>query len=78
MPTTIGRNRRQYVINIRAEYTECTHYNQDTGAMDRCPAEEAWSLLENNKSARLIEHDDRDFYTIRLSGDFYELHKPAR
>jgi hypothetical protein len=76
MPTTIGRNRRQYVINIRTEYTECRRYDQDSGEMVPAPAEDAWALLDRDKGARLFESDDRTVYTIRLGNDFYELRKP--
>lgn len=78
MPTTIGRNRRQYVINIRNEYTDCRQYNPRTGEMDRVDSEKAWELLDNDKAARLIEQDDRSAYLIRLGSDFYELRKPGR
>lgn len=80
MPTTIGRNRRQYVINVQAEYTECRKYNSATGKMDRCNPEEAWELLlaEENKAARLVENDDKSAYTIRFKDDLYELRKPSR
>jgi hypothetical protein len=78
MPTTIGRNRRQYVINVRTEYTECRRYNPVTGEMDRCDSDEAWQLLDANRNARLIENDDQTAYTITHRSDLYELRKPAR
>jgi hypothetical protein len=79
MPTTIGRNRRQYVINIRDEYTDCRKYNPITGEMDCCNPDDAWELLlaEENKSARLVENDDKSAYTIRFKDDLYELRKPG-
>lgn len=80
MPTTIGRNRRQYLINVQTEFTECHRYNPETGKMDACNPEEAWDLLldMDNKAARLIESDSRDFYTIRAGNQVYELRKPSR
>lgn len=78
MPTTIGRNRRQLLINIRNEYTECWRRNPATGTLDRCSEQEAWELLATDKRARLLESDDRTHYTIRNSTDHYELYKPAQ
>lgn len=79
MPTTIGRNRRQYVINVKSEYTECRKLNPDTGKMDRCDGSEAWAVLEDDghRSARLIEDDDRTVYTIRYRELLFELRKPS-
>jgi hypothetical protein len=77
MPTTIGRNRRQYVINVKEAFTACLHYNPETGEMDPVPASEAWDLLERAKNARLLESDDQKSYTIRLGNDFYELRQPS-
>lgn len=77
MPTTIGRNRRQYVINIRDEYTDCRKYNPDTGNTEAAACKDAWSLLDNNKDARLVEQEDRSYYTIRLGNDFFELRRPS-
>jgi hypothetical protein len=76
MPTTIGRNRRQFVINVRDSFTECRRYNQTTGKMDACNPDEAWDLLERAKNARLVEADDQRSYTIRLGSEVYELRQP--
>ena len=80
MPTTIGRNRRQYVLNVRAEYTDCRKYDPVTDKWNRCDEEEAWTVLEaeENKSARLIESDDKSVYTITFRRTVYELRKPRR
>lgn len=77
MPTTIGRNRRQYVINIKDAYTDCRKYNPATGELEASDAGEAWTVLENNRDARLIEQDDKVAYTIRLGNDFFELRRPS-
>jgi hypothetical protein len=78
MPT-IGRNRRQYVANVKALFTDCHRYNTQTGEMDACPASEAWDLLlsEDNKKARLIENEDGTIYTISNQYTWYELRRPA-
>jgi hypothetical protein len=78
MPTTIGRNRRQYVINIRDAYTDCRKYDSASGTTKPAKCADAWALLDGDKSARLIENDDRTIYMIRLGNDFYELRKPSR
>lgn len=77
MPTTIGRNRRQYINNIRVAYTEARKYNATTGEMDSVDAAEAWVALDHNRDARLIEQKDRVSYTIRLGNDFFELRRPS-
>lgn len=78
MPTTIGRNRRQYVINVRTQYTECHRYDPTSGSMVVVPCDEAWALLASDRRARLIENDGRVSYIIRLGRKFYELRKPNR
>lgn len=77
MPTTIGRNRRQYVNNIRDAYTEVRKYNAATGDLDPADPADAWDILDNNRDARLIEQEDRVSYTIRLGNDFFELRRPS-
>jgi hypothetical protein len=74
---TIGRNRRQYIRNVRDTYTECRRYDPASGEMVRAEADDAWTFLEINKDARLIEHEGRRSYTIRLGEDFFELRKPV-
>lgn len=77
MPTTIGRNRRQYVNNIRDAYTECRKYNPESGELEPADAAEAWTMLDHYRDARLIEHEHRAVYTIRHGEDFFELRRPA-
>lgn len=76
MPVTIGRNRRQYVINIKNDYTQCLRYSGDTGEATAADSAEAWNMLESHRDARLIESDDRSVYTIRLGKDYFELRRP--
>lgn len=78
MPT-VGRNRRQYVANIQALFTECRRYNPQTGDMELCEADEAWDLLlsEGNRRARLSENDDKTICTISNQDTWYELRRPA-
>lgn len=79
--TIIGRNRRQYVINIKADYTVCHRYNPATGRMEAADPADAWTVLENNRSARLVEQDQQAAYTVIRIGsnafDFFDLRRPA-
>lgn len=75
MPTTIGRNRRQYVINVRAEYTVCQKYDPELAEWSPVDPAEAWSVLETHRSARLVQADDQDAYMIVLGRETYELRK---
>jgi hypothetical protein len=77
MPVTVGRNRRQYVVNIKSAYTAVRRYNPATGDLEPVESAEAWEVLENNREARLIEEDGRTSYTIRLGNDFFELRRPS-
>lgn len=76
MPTTIGRNRRQYMINIKAEFTRCLKHDPETDTWVTADPSEAWDVLALQK-ARLIEDDDRRSYTIRHGTQVYMLTKPT-
>lgn len=78
MPT-IGRNRRQYLANVKALYTECLRFNHRTGTREPCDPDAAWDLLLStaNKRARLTENDDKTIYTISDPYMCYELRRPV-
>jgi hypothetical protein len=78
MPITIGRNRRQYVINVRDAYTVCERYDPETDSWETVDPEEAWHMLDTRKDARLVEQDDKKSYWITVQNQRYVLWKPQR
>lgn len=77
MPTTIGRNRRQYVINVRNTYTRCERYDAATQTWETVDSGQAWKLLDDHRAARLMEEDDKESYSIVLRNEWYLLKKPS-
>lgn len=74
---TIARNRTKFIAELATTHTDCKVYNRDAGALVPTDPAYAWTALQKNAHARLIESSDGSKYTVHVHSNLWYVLRPT-